>query len=81
MERIPAFAPDVIVLDIAMPRLNGYETARRIRAQPGTHIILVALTAWAMDDHKQRALDAGFDFHFEKPLSPEDLQHMLDACA
>src|SRR5207248_177762 len=71
-----AFSPDVVFLDIGMPRLNGYDAARRIRDLPGgENMILVALTGWGQDDDKRRSLEAGFDSHLVKPVALADIQH------
>jgi CheY-like chemotaxis protein len=73
-----AFRPDVILLDIGMPKLNGYETARRIRQQPwGRNVVLVAQTGWGQEDDKRLAREAGFDFHMVKPVDPTVLEDVL----
>jgi CheY-like chemotaxis protein len=70
--------PDVAILDIAMPRMDGYELARRLRAaHRGRDILLIALTGFAGDDYRRRSMEAGFDEHFVKPVSPD----ILVACA
>lgn len=70
--------PHVIVLDIGMPRLNGYEAARRIRERPwAKRAVLVALTGWGQEEDKRRANEAGFDHHFTKPVAPDDLMALL----
>ncbi len=72
------FRPDVALLDIGMPGLNGYEAARRIREQPGGwDMVLVAITGWGQADDKRRAREAGFDHHLTKPVDPADLQKLL----
>jgi signal transduction histidine kinase/ActR/RegA family two-component response regulator len=69
------FQPDLIFLDIGMPKMDGFEAARRIRQQPwGRAIRLVALTGWGYDQDKQRAKEAGFDQHLVKPATTADLQ-------
>ena len=66
--------PDVLVLDIGMPGLNGYEVARQVRAQDwGSDALLVAATGWGQDEDRRKAMEAGFDLHFTKPFSPEQL--------
>lgn len=68
---VKAFAPHVVFLDIAMPGLDGYEVAKRLRAEPAFDaLILVALTGWGGDDDKRRTKDAGFDRHITKPVEP-----------
>jgi PAS domain S-box-containing protein len=72
------FRPDVILLDIGMPKLNGYDTARRIREQPwGKHVLLVALTGWGQDDDRRKSQDAGFDAHMVKPIERAALETLL----
>jgi CheY-like chemotaxis protein len=78
VESAGAFRPEVILLDIGMPRLNGYEAARRIREQVGGQkALLVALTGWGHEDDKRRAEEAGFDRHFTKPVAPDALEKLL----
>jgi PAS domain S-box-containing protein len=70
--------PRLALLDIGMPRMNGYEVARRIRASPwGRPIHLVALTGWGQESDKQRGKEVGFDAHFVKPVAPEALQRLI----
>lgn len=72
------FHPDVALLDIGMPELNGYEAAARIRALPeGERILLLALTGWGQDADRQLAAEAGFDHHITKPADLEQLQRIL----
>jgi CheY-like chemotaxis protein len=72
------FKPEVVLLDIGMPVLNGYDAARMIRAHAwGRGMLLVALTGWGQDDDRKRASDAGFDLHFTKPLEPADLVQIV----
>ena len=72
------FKPAVALLDIGMPKLNGYEAARRIRAQAwGKHMLLVAITGWGQQDDRRRAFDAGFDSHLTKPAQMEDVEVLL----
>jgi CheY-like chemotaxis protein len=76
------FRPDVALLDIGMPRLNGYDACRRIREQPwGWGILVVALTGWGQEEDKRRATEAGFDHHLTKPVDPAALERILAALA
>jgi len=80
--RAEAVRPDVALLDIGMPKANGYEVARRIRSHAwGAAIFLVAVTGWGQDDDKRRAREAGFDEHLVKPVPPEALERMLATVA
>jgi PAS domain S-box-containing protein len=70
--------PDVAVLDIGLPDLNGYELCRRIRAQPwGAQPLLIACTGWGQREDIDRALDSGFDFHLVKPVDPNAVLRLL----
>ena len=70
--------PDVLILDIGMPGLNGYEVARRVRGQPwGASSLLIAATGWDHDDDRQKALAAGFDLHFTKPFDLQQLTALI----
>jgi signal transduction histidine kinase/CheY-like chemotaxis protein len=71
-------SPDLILLDIGLPKINGYEAARRIREQaPGKSPVLVALTGWGQDADRQRSRDAGFDAHIVKPVDAQVLANLL----
>ncbi len=77
-----AFRPDVILLDIGMPKLNGYDACRRIREQPwGRAVVLVAQTGWGQEDDRRRSQEAGFDFHMVKPVEPAALEKLLESVA
>lgn len=72
--------PEVVLMDIGMPKLNGYEAAERIRKQPGgSDRILIAQTGWGQEADKQRTRDAGFDHHLVKPIEMLALQQLLDS--
>jgi CheY-like chemotaxis protein len=73
-----AFGPDVVILDIGLPGLNGYEVAKKIRAQTwGRSLLLIALTGWGQDEDKRRATEAGFDHHLTKPIDQQTLEKFL----
>jgi DNA-binding response OmpR family regulator len=71
----------VIVLDIGLPDVPGYEAARRIRAQPGSTATLVALTGWGQERDRQLAAEAGFDHHMTKPVDLDALDSILQEVA
>jgi signal transduction histidine kinase len=78
LEAITRFRPHVVLLDIGMPGMDGYETCRRIRQAPGgAAIFVVALTGWGQEDDIQRALGAGFDLHLTKPADPAAVSRLL----
>jgi CheY-like chemotaxis protein len=73
-----AFRPDVVLLDIGLPRLNGYDVCRRIREQPwGKGTVLIALTGRCEDEDRRRSKEAGFNYHLVKPVDPADLNKLL----
>jgi CheY-like chemotaxis protein len=75
----PAFEPQVVMLDLGMPKLNGFETATRMRLQPwGRNLPLIALTGWGQPKDRQRTVEAGFNEHLVKPVGQQEL---LDAIA
>jgi PAS domain S-box-containing protein len=73
------FKPEVVLLDIGLPDMDGYEACRRLRAEYGRSIGTVALTGWGQDRDKQRAFDAGFDAHLTKPADPQQLSETIRA--
>jgi thiamine-phosphate pyrophosphorylase len=73
-----AFRPDVLLLDIGMPKLNGFEACRRIREQPwGRKMVLIAQTGWGTEEDRQRSREAGFDHHLVKPVAPQALMALM----
>lgn len=71
------FKPDLVLLDIGLPKLNGYEAGRRIREQQGDSVRLVALTGWGQEEDRRRSREAGFDCHMTKPIDFDVLQEVL----
>jgi len=70
--------PDLILLDLELPRLNGYEVARRIRREPwGRQIVLAAQTGYGQVEYRTRSKEAGFDHHLIKPVSQETLRELI----
>jgi PAS domain S-box-containing protein len=72
-----AFEPDVILLDIGLPKLNGYQVAGRIREQRGGDVVLIALTGWGQEEDRRRSTEAGFDHHLTKPVEFDALSKLL----
>jgi PAS domain S-box-containing protein len=78
MEAAASFRPDVMLLDIGLPKLNGYEVARKIREQPwGKKLMLVALTGWGQEEDRKKSQEAGFDAHMIKPVDHSALAKLL----
>jgi PAS domain S-box-containing protein len=82
LDAVERHRPDMALLDIGMPRVNGYEACRRIRAMPGgKDIVLVALTGWGQEEDRRKSRDAGFDAHLVKPVAYDALVALLDSLA
>ncbi len=74
------FRPDVVFLDIGMPKLDGHETARRMRAEPwGKAMVIVALTGWGQSEDRRRSKDAGFNHHLVKPADPSVVSKLIES--
>lgn len=74
------FRPEVVLLDIGLPGMNGYEVCRRLREQPwGRDAFVVALTGWGQAEDQRQASEAGFDRHVVKPVEEAELQQLLSA--
>jgi CheY-like chemotaxis protein len=73
-----SFRPQIVLLDIGMPRLDGYQTARKIRELPWARaVMVVAVTGWGQEQDLRMAADAGFDRHLVKPVDPLALTTMI----
>lgn len=79
VEAAERLAPEIVLLDIGLPGLDGYEVARRLRASPATAgALLVALTGYGGEDERRKALAAGFDEHLTKPAAAQDLERLFE---
>lgn len=79
IELIEKERPEVVLLDIGLPLLDGHEVCRRIREQPwGKDIVVIALTGWGQEDDRRRSEEAGFDGHLVKPVDYDKLLELLD---
>jgi CheY-like chemotaxis protein len=79
VETAGQFQPHIVLLDIAMPKLNGYEAAAKIRQQPwGKNAILIALTGWGQQQARRRTKEAGFDVHLTKPVNYRAIAKLLN---
>jgi two-component system, cell cycle response regulator DivK len=78
LEAVVRLRPDVVVMDLSLPQMDGWEATRRIKAAPETRALpVIALTGYALADHAQRAREAGCDLVITKPCLPEDLEKIL----
>ena len=78
VEMATGLKPDLILLDIGLPKMNGYEACRRIREQSwGKEMFLIALTGWGTEEDRQRSREAGFDTHMVKPVDYDALLDLL----
>src|SRR5262249_52688285 len=82
LRALRTFDPAVVLLDIGMPDMDGYEVARRIREQEGSQrALLIAITGWGQDEDRQRAREAGFDHHLTKPVDLGELRKLVAGTA
>ena len=73
-----SFLPDVVLLDIGLPKLNGYEVAQRIRENAWGHsMFLIAVTGWGQEEDRQRSSEVGLNVHMVKPVEPAALERLL----
>jgi CheY-like chemotaxis protein len=78
LQAITLFHPDVVLLDIGLPTLNGYDTARRMRTHPEMrNALIIALTGWGQEEDRRRSREAGFDHHLVKPVDLGTLEGLL----
>ncbi len=72
-----AFKPDVVLLDLGLPGMDGFELARRLRKAQGPGLRVIAVTGWGQETDRQRSQEAGFDLHLVKPVDPQDLARII----
>ena len=78
LDAVEAHQPDVVLLDIGLPKVNGYDVGRKIRqSDPQRRIVLVAVTGWGQDEDRRRSQQAGFDHHLVKPVDPASLDRIF----
>ena len=77
IELVEKIRPHVVLIDIGMPGLDGYETCRRIREVLGSRVMLIAVSGWGQQQDKTRAMGAGFDAHLTKPADPAAVATLL----
>jgi CheY-like chemotaxis protein len=73
-----AFRPDVVLLDIGLPGMDGYEVARKLRENPADHLLVAAVTGYGQEEDRQRSREAGIDEHLTKPIDPDVLRRLLN---
>jgi CheY-like chemotaxis protein len=78
IEAAISYRPEVVLLDIGLPRMDGYEVARRLRAHDGLRgALIVAVTGYGLEEDRRRSREANFDYHLTKPVDPEGLKHLV----
>ncbi len=78
IEKASVFKPGIILLDIGMPKMNGFDACRAIRDKPwGRDIIIIAMTGWAQEEDRRKSTEAGFDDHLVKPVDYATLMKLL----
>jgi len=79
LEKAKSFKPEIILLDVGLPDMHGYEVAERLRAVPeNKSLVIVALTGYGNEEDRRRARDAGFDYHFVKPVDFTALESLIN---
>jgi CheY-like chemotaxis protein len=79
LQQASEFRPELVLLDIGMPVMDGYEVCRRLRQDPRTQgALVIALTGWGLEEDRQRSLDEGFDQHLVKPVELQTLVKLLE---
>ena len=74
----PSYRPEIVILDIGLPGISGYEVARRLRERPEfVDVLLVAMTGYGQDEDRRRSQGAGLDHHLTKPANPAALQKLI----
>jgi CheY-like chemotaxis protein len=82
LELAESFPPVVVILDIGLPGMDGFELAREMRARPATsNALLIALTGYGQEKDRQLSREAGFDHHFVKPVSFNEIQAVIERAA
>jgi CheY-like chemotaxis protein len=79
VQKALAWRPEIAIIDIGLPLLDGYQVARRVRAVLGEQILLIALTGYCQTEDRRRAFEAGFDVHLSKPADLDELYRLLSA--
>jgi CheY-like chemotaxis protein len=79
LEEMSRFKPDVAILDIGMPKMNGYSVAQHIRSSSEAQPLLIAVTGWGQEEDRRRSKAAGFDHHLVKPVDPAALAALLSS--
>ena len=77
LQAVPEYQPQVVLLDLGLPGLDGYEVARRLGGLAAPRPLLVAVTGYGLDEDRRRTREAGFDHHLTKPVNPEELRRLL----
>jgi CheY-like chemotaxis protein len=79
VELVATYQPDMVLLDIGLPKMNGYDVCRTIRQQTARAApLMVALTGWGQDEDRRRSLEAGFDVHLVKPVNYDSLKQLIE---
>lgn len=77
LQRVRNMRPEIVILDLGLPGMDGFELAAKLRAEHGSSVFLVALTGYCHEEHRSRALESGFDRHFVKPPGLPELMEVL----
>lgn len=79
LEVAPGYNPTLVLMDISLPGMTGYEACQKMRENPAlANTVIAAQTGWGEEQHRQKSKEAGFDHHLVKPISVANLQELLD---
>jgi CheY-like chemotaxis protein len=79
VKQVEAFRPEIVLLDLGMPGVNGLDVCRRIRSLPGGRsLFVVAVTGWGQEEDRRKTRAAGFDAHLVKPVAPDELLNVVE---
>ncbi|MFO1241758.1 MAG: response regulator [Rickettsiales bacterium] len=80
IELAKSFQPDVVLLDIGLPGMNGYEVCTAMRKEPSLETtVFIAQTGWGQNEHRERSREAGFHYHLVKPIDMDELQRLIES--
>ncbi len=77
LEKAPGFHPEIVLLDLGLPGLDGFEVARRMRELDGTTMKIIAVTGYGQEEDRRRTAESGFDGHLTKPVEPLALERAI----
>ena len=80
LKMVEVFHPDVVILDLAMPGMDGYEVAKRLRQLKLQKLLIIVLSGYCADQDVRRSLEVGCNYHIRKPAQPDEIKRILESC-